>query len=772
MTLLNGLLAFGGLAFTIPLAIHLLFRSRFRTVDWGAMHLLDNVVRVNRRRMELLNWLLLLLRCLLPILLAFCLARPVLTGFRSLPGDSARTLVIAIDDSRSMAARGDDGQTRMHQVVGDLTNLFRSLSRRDEVIMVRTSSLDAVVGSMGKADAIEKVKMLTASGGPVDLGRLVRRAVEVSGDAANPHRQIVVVSDFQSHMVDDVALQSLARLEPSLAGQSVRPSISFLNVGHESSDVGNVSVESVDQDSPAVVSGRSAKFTASVRNSSDTIINDVRLVWTVAGKPLPPRSITLPPRSTTVALLTHKFNEVGVQAITVAVEHSDRLPEDNDRTLAVDVIREINVLLVDGSPSNRPLQGETDFLAVALSPFAFGGLDQPDAVRTVVTATENAINEIEEKLPDLVVLANVSSVDPPTRNRLASLVLGGGSILVFDGPSVKPDSYNAMWGDGESGFRLPARLSDAVGAWSPGDDRDDVADQDRERFPIGRLSPLYSPWSIIGSSSGADGGVGALDDVEVTKYRKLVVEPSEANVLLAMASGDPLVVRARRGLGQVVQFAIPCDVSWTNLPTRLSYLPMMQQLVLDLAGSQKQTTVNVGSPISVPIRELTSLRPADVKIDESFAPSYTVETPEGVESPIEELSERRDWIGVANASLRGIYQFRELRRLVDGESVVTRTTRVAEVPAIESQLRGVDPSRLDAAAESVGATVYRDLDSFSSADQTRRFGREVWRWLLVALLCGLVGELLLEQRGIGRRKSTAGGTPNRPITGRPIAEVR
>ncbi len=105
MTLLNALLALGALAFTVPLAIHLLFRSRFRTVDWGAMHLLDSVIRINRRRIQLLHLLLLLLRCLLPVLLAFCLARPVLTGFRSLPGDAPQSLVLAIDDSRSMSAR-------------------------------------------------------------------------------------------------------------------------------------------------------------------------------------------------------------------------------------------------------------------------------------------------------------------------------------------------------------------------------------------------------------------------------------------------------------------------------------------------------------------------------------------------------------------------------------------------------------------------------------------------------------------------------------------
>src|SRR6056297_3506313 len=109
MTLLNSMLALGALAFTVPLAIHLLFRSRHRTVDWGAMHLLNRVVRINRRRLQLLQILLLLLRCLLPVLLAFTLARPLLTGWRSLPGDTPESVVLVIDDSRRMSATIDGG---------------------------------------------------------------------------------------------------------------------------------------------------------------------------------------------------------------------------------------------------------------------------------------------------------------------------------------------------------------------------------------------------------------------------------------------------------------------------------------------------------------------------------------------------------------------------------------------------------------------------------------------------------------------------------------
>ena len=107
MTLLNGLLAFGAAAFTIPLIIHLLHRSRYQTVDWGAMHLLQSSRNVNSRRIQWQQLLLLLLRCALPVLLALAMARPLLQSFLSPNGQSAMSLAIVIDDSMSMFAAGD-----------------------------------------------------------------------------------------------------------------------------------------------------------------------------------------------------------------------------------------------------------------------------------------------------------------------------------------------------------------------------------------------------------------------------------------------------------------------------------------------------------------------------------------------------------------------------------------------------------------------------------------------------------------------------------------
>ena len=47
MSFLNLFLLGGMAAFSVPLVIHLLNRSRYRTVDWGAMHLLDKAFQAN-----------------------------------------------------------------------------------------------------------------------------------------------------------------------------------------------------------------------------------------------------------------------------------------------------------------------------------------------------------------------------------------------------------------------------------------------------------------------------------------------------------------------------------------------------------------------------------------------------------------------------------------------------------------------------------------------------------------------------------------------------
>src|SRR6516225_8720235 len=105
MTFLSPLLIWGTLLGAIPLIIHLLNRRRFRWVEWAPMRYLKLTIQRNRRRIELEQLLLLLLRIALPVVLFFYLARPVVnpTGLEQWLGTGGRSSqVVLIDDSLSM----------------------------------------------------------------------------------------------------------------------------------------------------------------------------------------------------------------------------------------------------------------------------------------------------------------------------------------------------------------------------------------------------------------------------------------------------------------------------------------------------------------------------------------------------------------------------------------------------------------------------------------------------------------------------------------------
>lgn len=752
MTFLNAILSLGALAFTIPLAIHLLFRNRFRTVDWGAMHLLDSVVRINHRRIELLQILLLLLRCLIPVLLAFCLARPVLTGFRALPGDSPESLILAIDESRSMSARDATGLSSIERARQGLQSILADLSRRDEVILVRSSQLDSAPVTTGRADASNKLRSMVAVAGPVDLSRLISNAIEATDDASHAQRRILIVSDFQSIDLGDQTIKSLRHVGDRLSKDDRGSGIRFLDVRGESESLENVFVDSVTVDSPAVVSGREARLSAQIRNDNDSPKNGLRIQWLVDGDAVDSAEIALDSRASTTVRIDHAFNKQGIHELAVAVENDDAIHADNRRAIGVDVIDEVSVVIVDGAPSNQPLRAETDFLTVALSPFAFGEVERADAVRTTVIPATQIEQTIGEATHNIVVLANVDRVEDTARLAIADFVSNGGSLVIFDGDLLQPDAYNVRWKGTNESWRLPATIGSVIG---------EPKSANKQPIAIDTQNQLYTPWNELG---GPDGSL--FETVDLFRHRLLSIDSEDVTdqagpttTMLAAANGDPLIVAAHRGRGRVVQFAFPCDEAWSGFPLRAVFVPMMQQLMLDLAGSQKLTTFELGRSISLPTTDLHDELKSKTQV------TYRVEYPDGSIKPVVPDPATTPAALLVNPKQAGVYRFHAEPTNKSDESEPHSTIRIVEVPSMESQLRDADPTRLQAAASSVQATVYTDVSELQSEDHTRRYGREVWRWLLALLLVAMIGEVILQQSlatGTFRLESSSQSPPRGP----------
>ncbi|MCA1685205.1 MAG: BatA domain-containing protein, partial [Planctomycetia bacterium] len=129
-TLLNPLLIWGTLLGAVPVIIHLLNRRRFRRVEWAPMRHLKLTIQRNRRRVRIEQWLLLLVRVALPVVLFVALARPLVnpTGLeRWLGGAGRESHVVLVDDSLSMgyASNGPPAFRRAREVAAALLGATR-----------------------------------------------------------------------------------------------------------------------------------------------------------------------------------------------------------------------------------------------------------------------------------------------------------------------------------------------------------------------------------------------------------------------------------------------------------------------------------------------------------------------------------------------------------------------------------------------------------------------------------------------------------------------
>lgn len=181
-------LLYGLAAIAIPIAIHLLLRSRPRPRAWAAMRWLLAAMQRAQRRWKLTNLLLLLLRCLAVALAALALARPNW----SLLGQGGQVALV-IDLSASMGARQDQA--------GPLDQAVAALGRAtlgDRVTLITVSDRVRVVSEGPASEAVQALGRLSAQPIPGGLDRAA--AGDASGDllgALSPEHDVILVSDFQ-----------------------------------------------------------------------------------------------------------------------------------------------------------------------------------------------------------------------------------------------------------------------------------------------------------------------------------------------------------------------------------------------------------------------------------------------------------------------------------------------------------------------------------------------------------------------------------------------
>jgi hypothetical protein len=723
MTFLNAILL-GGLATgAVPLAIHLLHRSKARPVRWGAMQFLRVSAKENRRRPRVEELLLLLLRILVPMVLALCMARPVLEKLKSgLGGGSRVSLVLVVDDTASMAvARG--GQRMIEEARARAIRVVRSLPRGSDVAVVVPSDPENpwVAPTLDLQGAVRRLEALTFSASDAPLAGAVDTAVTMGTRMMHGLRLVTVISDFQraSWAAEDAAER--VRVAERARGLPVAPTILSMPIG--GGEVENLAVDALDFTALPVPAGRKVQFRAGLKAFGKKGFGSAKVIWKVDGVERFTDTVQVEAGQRSQSAFAVEFDRAGSHRVEVSTD-GDSMVADNQRFAVVRVVDPIPVLLVNGEPSNEPLQGETDFLEIALA--AQTGAVKGPRLFDVTVARLDSVNAKQVTAATVVVLANVKHADS-IRRELEERVNSGSGLLVFPGDKIDLNWYRDHAYRGGKGW-LPMAYREVRGGATGSGATVTIAEQ-RMTHPA---FAMFEGGDVFrGGTLRMWHRLAGLEDAL----------PEGVTVPLRMEDGSPLLLERAFGDGVVMQAAFPVDSDWGNFPMRPFYVPMMQQLVAYLAsGVMPSLNVKVGQPVTI-----ATMGDPLKRADKKYVPLMSVADPSGAREEIVPVRRGLRWVGGSRA------------RLAPGFHAATVGGDEPVFYAVNGGVRESDPTRLDDAqirqvALEIGGEVVADAAGVDAVVRRASTGFEVWKPVLAVLLVLLFAELYLLGRFEARKE--------------------
>ncbi len=713
MSFLTPILLAGGAAFLIPLIIHLLNRRRIVTIPWGAMHLLHEVLKQKKSRMQIEQWLLLLIRIAIPIVLALCLARPVLNALRQLPGFGKSSLIVLLDDSFSMRAPSSTGSTAIEQARADLTRVLESLPRGSDAQVLRIGGRPRPLqGSPATTlDLLaSELTDVSAAQGPVSLQDSLQAALAAAQKAVNTGKEILIVSDFQKS--DWEPLLTGASL-PAIASwrseeEASRPALTLYQIPAQLSE--NLAIAAADLSAQLVAPGQTVALKLRLQNHGQRPWQDVPVHLEADGARLRSARISIPPAGEASLYFTHAFDTLGDHALTVRLE-GDSFTDDNVFHSVLQVRDQLPVVLIEGSPGSSALAGSLDFLNLALTPHR--GAAIPNLRDLIVTRTVEAKRLKESDLAGARV-AVVGGLQRPIGSLfqiLRRFAENGGGVLLLPAESADPAQWQRELGQ-EAAF-WPATVTSQ-------------AHIENIDFPARLQSARFTHPALIYFN---DPRAGRLPDGEIQHWWKLEPQGQDARVIASLDRAVPLLVERPLGRGLAIQSAIPFRPGWSNLPLQPWFVPLAQRLTAWLATQDTESSAYLVG--SAPVLALDASQTQQ---------SLVLTDPFGEK---QDLNATGETLTLPPLMQAGLWQWQPAGSSFN-DPKSTRRIAVNLDPA-ESDLAVLSAAEMSDLASRLGAQTVSDFDSYQRLDRDRRHGVEIWQPLLLALLVLLFAEVLLQQ---------------------------
>lgn len=711
MTFLAPAVLAGAAAIAAPIAIHLLNKTRVKVMRWAAIRFLQDSLQKNRRRLQIEDLVLLLLRCAFITLLVLAFALLVLNPDAAGEGVGSGPLVavVIVDQSASMGQSNgfrtlfDEAKSKASQRIAEMpagsqVALFLAADRISQAVPRPTANLPLVRRILEVSEPTDSKSDLTAA---------VRLALETLKPFSGSRKEILVFSDHQA--------SAWPELEKIRQMREDAPEVKLTVVDPGPAAGGdNLAITRLEPESALHAVGRPAGFLVEVSHYGTKPVHGIRVTLGVDDDPPGDEMLidTLGPGESKVIRLHAKFPETGFFTVRAAIP-ADRMPVDNERATAVRVRERRNVAVIEGASAKDRDKRDAFFLVNALAPIA--PTQRADYYLKIETRPMAWLQSGDLSNQEVIFLANVETIGADTAKRLEEYVRKGGMLVVFPGARANPAALNA---DPTLAALLPAKLGP----------RNDLTQNGKSLTwqAENYTHPVTALWN--------DPNNGSLGSVRATAWFPLTPVPPQENkpgprTVVKFSDGSPAVLEAPHSLGRVVLFSTASTPDGTNFPLHPNFVPFLQRLLAHLAPDTAgaSLTVSPGSVFQTTVssdlvrREVSVIAPAG----------------KGQPRPVGKIE-----AGPQGAVLRfsdtakvGPYRF-----LVAGRERVVATCAVQMDPT-ESDLRILSPEQ-----RTLLTGQEADPSTPGTLPAATPVRREFWGWFLGLAFAAFLVEMVLAHR--------------------------
>lgn len=746
----------------VPVILHLITLYRLRTLELPTFRFLMDSYIQQRRKLKLLELLLMLLRTAFVALIIFTLSRPVLHRFNWLSGQNGRDVAIIIDAGASMGLR-TGGTTSLERAQAAARSIVGLLAPDDHVTLVRAGEKPQVLANRLAGQPQPILEEIGRVKPGATSSNIAAAFEEIFGAPQHGSRVVYILTDASRRAWAPLAGNPLTQA-PASDRQVV-----VMNVGPTTPVINLAAIGEPPRLLHPIV-GLPVLLSATVVNGSSEHPKDTLLSVMLDDQQVSQIPLSLQPGQKITKAVTVTPTRAGTIRGRFQLP-ADAFPDDDAYLFCLNVEPKVSVVIATPPPAPPPAGAADLFIRTALkSPLAaetgqFNETQKIAASLDVTSVVSSALTDAMLTAADVVILADVP-IDASLGPLLRKFVSAGGGLMIFPGAHVQPDACNANLLNPPAPAAAGAILGARPTLLAPVGNLDDEA-----KFQP--LSSIDLTHPIL--SAFAEPGTDYFGTVRIYRYFPIRLPPAKdlagnsletadrSNVLMRLPDRTPMLVESKLGEGKILLAAFPPTPDWSNVPLKPQFVPILLRAVAHLRRSSQAE-----APPAIKPHE-----PAPVYLTERW-PDAKVEVldPTGKPTAVSLHRSGKQMVGAFNETERkGYYTFRVLPRAAAGVSGGD-PQRVELGFAVNLDITGADFAMLNEAQmketlKPMAVTYLRGSANDPGLAQELRQKREIWRTLIWVMFAVIGIEFLLAtltpSRGVSKASPPASASPRGPL---------